>query len=74
MIGAPGYVDGICAGFNIGISAVKEFANNEIKMKVIEECVSGQKKICLAISDAFAGSDVGGLHCTASKSECGQFY
>ncbi len=36
--------------------------------------MSGEKIICLAISDANAGSDVAGLTCTAEKSSCGKFY
>ncbi|MFN9906215.1 MAG: acyl-CoA dehydrogenase family protein [bacterium] len=36
--------------------------------------LSGQKIICLAISDENAGSDVAGLTCTAKLSECGKFY
>lgn len=38
------------------------------------ECFSGEKRICLAISDENAGSDVAGLTCIAKKSSCGQFY
>ncbi len=36
--------------------------------------LSGNKIICLAISDENAGSDVAGLTCTAKLSECGKFY
>lgn len=38
------------------------------------ECFRGEKRICLAISDENAGSDVAGLTCTAKKSDCGKFY
>ena len=41
---------------NYGGSAVKH---------VVDEVLSGKKYIALAISEAFAGSDVAGLRCTA---------
>jgi len=66
-------VDGLCAGFNIGLSAVVAFARDEVKMRVIGDCVSGKKKICLAISDAFAGSDVANTHAVAVKDENGDW-
>ena len=45
-----------------------------MREKVVRECLNGEKRICLAISDENAGSDVAGLTCDAKKSECGQFY
>jgi alkylation response protein AidB-like acyl-CoA dehydrogenase len=38
------------------------------------EVLSGQKRICLAISDPNTGSDVANLTCVAQLSECGKFY
>lgn len=38
------------------------------------EVLLGEKRICLAISDPDAGSDVAGLTCTAKLTECGKFY
>ncbi len=34
----------------------------------------GDKRICLAITDAGAGSDVANISCTATKSPCGKYY
>jgi len=42
--------------------------------KVMREVFSGEKRICLAISEPFAGSDVAGLKTTAVKSADGKFY
>lgn len=36
--------------------------------------LAGEKFISLAISEAFAGSDVAGLRCTATRSEDGKHY
>ena len=71
---APGLVDGLKAGFTIGLPPVMKYAQKDISERVTRECIKGEKRICLAISDADAGSDVAGLNCTAKKSECGKFY
>lgn len=42
--------------------------------KILREVFSGEKYVCLAITEAFAGSDVAGLKCTATKSEDGKYW
>ena len=70
-----GFVDGNMAGMTISLSAVKEWLNDEkLKEQVMEEVLSGKKKMCLAITEAFAGSDVAGLRTTAELSEDGSHY
>lgn len=41
---------------------------------MIDEVLSGKKKMCLAITEAFAGSDVAGLRTTATKTPDGKHY
>ncbi len=63
------------AGMTISLTAVLQFANNEAwKNKIAQEVFSGKKKICLAITEAFAGSDVAGLRTTAEKTKDGKHY
>jgi alkylation response protein AidB-like acyl-CoA dehydrogenase len=63
---ARGFQDGNLAGLIISLTAVQEWLHNEeLKKHVNEECMSGRKKICLAITEAFAGSDVAGIRTTA---------
>lgn len=53
---ARGFQDGNMAGMMIGLTAVHQWMKNEeLKWKVSKEVLSGQKKICLAITEAFAG-------------------
>ena len=73
-LGVPGYCDGIGAGFVIGVPPVLMFARPEVRQKVGRECIMGQKRICLAISDPFAGSDVAAIQCTATKTPDGKHY
>lgn len=50
------------------------FGTPELRAKIIPEILSGGKFICLAISEAFAGSDVAGLQTRATKSEDGKHW
>jgi alkylation response protein AidB-like acyl-CoA dehydrogenase len=44
-----------------------KYGSPELQAKVVPEVLSGKKYIALAISEAFAGSDVSGLQTTAVK-------
>ena len=65
---------GLMSGSVIGLPPVLNFASKEIKRKVLPDIFSGKKFICLAISEAFAGSDVAGLKTTATKTEDGKHW
>jgi len=72
--GARGYGDGIQAGAVIGLSPVLNFGSPDIKARVVPEVLSGKKFICLAVSEAHAGSDVFGLQTTATKTPDGKHW
>lgn len=72
---ARGFQEGNMMGMTIGLPAVLNFANDKAWMKTIcDNVFSGRKKICLAISEAFAGSDVAGIRTTARKTPDGKHY
>lgn len=87
-MGGRGYGDGLNAGMVIGLPPVMNFGKEPLRTKVLDEVFSGQKVrypaleppcpeadiqvISLAISEAFAGSDVAGLRTVATKSEDGK--
>ena len=58
----------------IGLPPVLNFGSKAIKEKVVQDVLSGKRLICLAISEAFAGSDVAGLKTTARKTEDGKYW
>jgi len=70
----PSYCDGLGAGFCIGLPPVLHFAPPPIRDKVIPEVLRGEKRICLAISEPAAGSDVAGMLTTATKTADGKHY
>lgn len=45
-----------------------------LKAKVAPSCLKGEKVICLAISEPYAGSDVANIRCTAELDPTGQFF
>jgi alkylation response protein AidB-like acyl-CoA dehydrogenase len=73
---ARGFQDGNLSGLMISLTAIRNWLPNNIPLRerVTEECMSGKKKICLAITEAFAGSDVAGLRTTAEKTPDGKYY
>ncbi|OOF99255.1 hypothetical protein ASPCADRAFT_504717 [Aspergillus carbonarius ITEM 5010] len=72
---ARGFQDGNMAGMCISLTAVQQWLRNEpLRQKVTEEVLSGKKKMCLAVTEAFAGSDVAGLRTTAKKTPDGKHY
>lgn len=72
--GARGYGDGLLGGKVIGLPPVLNFGNPELQKKVVPEVLAGKKFICLAISEAHAGSDVFGLQTNAKKTEDGKHW
>jgi alkylation response protein AidB-like acyl-CoA dehydrogenase len=60
-------MDGLLAGGVIGLPPVLNFGSPELQAKIVPDVLAGKKFICLAISEAFAGSDVGGMQTYAYK-------
>ena len=74
ITGTPAMQDGFGAGLVIGLPPIINFGHGELRERVIRECFSGDKQICLAISEPFAGSDVANIRTTATKTEDGKYY
>jgi alkylation response protein AidB-like acyl-CoA dehydrogenase len=62
------------SGTIIGLPPVLNFGREALKTKVIPDVLSGRKPICLAITEAFAGSDVTGIRTSAVKTEDGRYW
>ncbi|KAF5002819.1 hypothetical protein FDECE_10522 [Fusarium decemcellulare] len=72
---ARGFHDGNMAGMTIGLSVVLNFAHDRPwKAKVADEVFGGVKKLCLAITEAVAGSDVTNIQTIAEKTSDGKHY
>jgi alkylation response protein AidB-like acyl-CoA dehydrogenase len=65
---------GMMSGTIIGLPPVLNFGSNALKAKIVPDILSGQKPICLAITEAFAGSDVAGIRTSAVKTDDGRYW
>lgn len=73
-LGCPGFVDGIGAGLVIGLPPVMHFGPQWMKEEVGMKVLTGEKIIALAISEAYAGSDVKALRTVARRTPDGQSF
>ncbi|KAI1812898.1 acyl-CoA dehydrogenase-like protein [Poronia punctata] len=72
---ARGFQDGQLAGMLIGLPCIMNYMKDEKRKKAImDEVLGGKKYMSLAITEAFAGSDVAGLRTTATKTPDGKHY
>lgn len=61
-------------GLVVGAPPLKQYASPALQAKILPEILSGKKRICLAITEPNAGSDVRGITTTAEKTADGKFY
>lgn len=73
-LGCPGANDGLGSGFIIGFPPLMHFGSKELLNKHASSILLGEKRISLAISEAYAGSDVSAIRTTAVKSDDGKYY
>lgn len=64
-----GVLWGLIEGLQIGLPPVLNFGSKKLQSKVARACLTGHKSICLAITEASAGSDVSAITTTAVKDE-----
>eukprot|EP00928_Gymnodinium_smaydae_P098924 TRINITY_DN930_c2_g1_i1.p1 TRINITY_DN930_c2_g1~~TRINITY_DN930_c2_g1_i1.p1 ORF type:complete len:523 (+),score=77.20 TRINITY_DN930_c2_g1_i1:71-1639(+) len=60
-----GVCDGIYGGMSIGLPPLLKFGSSEIVRDYAIPIMRGEKRICLAISEPYAGSDVAQIRTTA---------
>merc|ERR1719253_760494 len=73
-LGCPGFCDGLGAGFCIGAPPVLHFCQPSVRDVVLPQVLRGEKRICLAISEPAAGSDVAGMLTVGNKAKDGSHY
>ncbi|KAI2631205.1 acyl-CoA dehydrogenase NM domain-like protein [Xylaria nigripes] len=72
--GSGGFVWNMIGGFGIGGPPLIKFGKKALKDRIMPGILSGEKRICLAITEPDAGSDVANLTCEAKLSEDGKHY
>ncbi|MCJ1350735.1 MAG: hypothetical protein MMC33_000716 [Icmadophila ericetorum] len=72
--GSGGFVWNILGGFGIGCPPMVKFGKKSLVDRILSGILNGDKRICLAITEPDAGSDVANLTCEAKLSEDGKHY
>ena len=72
--GSGGVLWGLMGGLTIGLPPILHFGSPDLKKRIVRDCLTGKKVICLAITEPYAGSDVANLRTTAKKTPDGKFY
>ncbi|CAE7162401.1 apdG, partial [Symbiodinium pilosum] len=70
----PGYEDGLDGAVSIGLPVLLKYGSDWMKQEVVPKIVKGEETVVLAITEAFAGSDVAGLRTTAVLDASGENY
>lgn len=71
LMGPPG---AITTGVAFGIPPIYKFGSEALQERFLPDLLNGRKRICIAITEPGAGSDVAGIATTARRTEDGRFY
>jgi len=71
--GCYGYGDGLFGGQSIGFPPLLKFGSDELIQRIAPDILLGKKRICLAVSEPYAGSDVAQIKARARMDENGDF-
>ena len=72
--GSGGFVWSCIGGFGIGAPPVIKHGKKALVERIMPDILKGDKRICLAITEPDAGSDVANLTCEAKLSDDGKHY
>jgi acyl-CoA dehydrogenase len=64
----------LTVGISFGVPPIVRFGSRELQERFLPELLLGKKRICIAITEPDAGSDVAGIRTTAQKTEDGKYY
>ncbi|CAE8603931.1 unnamed protein product [Polarella glacialis] len=70
----PGFEDGLDGAVSIGLPVVLKYGADWMKKEIVPPIIRGEQTVVLAISEAFAGSDVAALRTTAVFDASGENY
>ncbi|KAF7845976.1 hypothetical protein BT93_L5737 [Corymbia citriodora subsp. variegata] len=71
LAGPPG---SLTTGMAFGVPPIIKFGNQQLQDRFLPDLLTGKKRICIAITEPEAGSDVANITTTAVKSEDGKKY
>lgn len=72
--GSGGLVWNLIGGFGIGCPPLVKYGKKSLVERIVPGILAGEKRICLAITEPDAGSDVANLTCEAKLTPDGKYY
>jgi acyl-CoA dehydrogenase len=72
--GVGGPPSSLVTGMAYGAPPLIKFGSKELQIRFLPQIISGEKRICIAITEPDAGSDVANLSTTAHKTDDGKYY
>ncbi|KAG6978148.1 Acyl-CoA dehydrogenase apdG [Fusarium oxysporum f. sp. conglutinans] len=73
-MGIGGPASSLSTGMAYGMPPIITYGSAELQKTLLPDLIKGKKRICIAITEPDAGSDVANITTTAERSPCGKFY
>jgi len=72
--GSLGPSGAVTIGIAFGLPPILKFGSQELQERFVPDIITGKKRICIAITEPGAGSDVSNISTTATRSEDGKHF
>ncbi|PQE16647.1 putative acyl- dehydrogenase protein [Rutstroemia sp. NJR-2017a BBW] len=72
--GSMGPSGAITTGMAFGVPPIIKFGSESLQKRFLPDLLTGKKRICIAITEPGAGSDVAAIETTAKRSRDGKFW
>ena len=72
--GLSGPSASLTTGMAFGVPPLLKFGNEQLQERLLPDLLLGKKRICIAITEPDAGSDVANIKTTATKTPDGRHY
>jgi len=72
--GSSGPSGAVTTGMAFGLPPILKFGNQQLQERFVPDVITGKKRICIAITEPGAGSDVGNIATTAVKTADGKHF
>ncbi len=72
--GSLGPSGAVTTGIAFGLTPILKFGNQQLQERFVPDLITGNKRICIAITEPGAGSDVSNIQTTATRSKCGNYF
>lgn len=72
--GSMGPSGAVTTGMAFGVPPLIKFAGKELQQRILPSLLRGEKRICIAVTEPEAGSDVSNIQTTAVRSADGKYF